>query len=1369
MDNIVEVILRVRDQASAALAQVQRAAGDVRRSLSEVQRGLEGLGSSLGAILGTGGLAYALSSAARAAQEAESSMRVLANTARAVGVDYDQLSRALNQVLEPLGVLPEQAASAAAQLLRAGFTTEQITAAFQAGAASALAAGKTAAQGIENVAMALSTGQSVYLNYIGIAENIGSVINKVASSMKGASEEAIRQAQNQAALNVILRATAQEVASLPDLLTGLTGATNRFNLELYQLRVTIGQQVRPVLTALYQVGADLLGLFRNLDPAVRQSIATWAMATTATTGLATAVGALLPVVRNAATVVMGLGRTLLWLVTSPIGLVVGGVALLAREWINMSGSAEDARRKLHILGQALWGLAEVARGVVQAMAGLLSNLGNGLAAIARAFLRVVQGDFTGAWREIQNSWNLEAWAARFTAANESIRKGLALMGSSLRGEVRPEVERTGKAIEDLVARWQAFFTAAQRQGDVAAPKLPPLPGLDAGAGAGAEKLEKTKNAAEQLRDSLTALRQLYEIGRISAEQYAQGLQLIYDRALELERRFPQLASALRDVALDARKGLEDLRRAAEEEGKRISDALLRLAQDIAAARAESWARAWEASFPPPERLRERLAELQRLFELGRISQDEFAQGLVEIYAQARRLEPMFPQLAAGYQDLQLAVQSALRSIRRETQDLPDWETATSGLKTFLEGVPAVAQGAVEAVQSLIGVLGADELEQVIQTNIAFLLDLQRQVPAGTAAYLALDAAIAKLRQTYLELYPVVRATNEEIFIPAGNWYDVVAGAKQYKEELAKLLQEYQNGAISHSEFNKKLSELLADLQGILPVWEEWVDEQERAGVNMTAAREALAVLNNELAVLGIRINSIEREKFQWLFDPLAGLDTTPSGLQTFLQGVPDVARGTVEAVRSLVEQLGADDLREVLETNIAFLVDLQQRVPEGTDAYRALSAAIAELRLEYLRLFPAVQVVEEEVLTPAENYYDVVAGAKAYREELEELLSALEKGAISQEEFNEKFAQLLDDLQGILPVWEEWLEGLEAKGVNTESARQALALLNTELAKTPERIRAIERTRLDRWLSDLTSAIQTATNAISGMLDAFNAQTFGSGLTQFARGLGDLLGLIPGGGLIGGLVSAVGGLLGRIWDGIASVFDSGWRKVQERLRNAVSRFTLISTDAFAGAIERYQERYLFGLIRVTKYRINETFLALAQSIASALEGGVLNGIKRAATAFLRGAVEWAELLRQGIREAIEAAVIEAVIRGAVIKGALGKLLDQLVAALASGDYSLAQGVVRQIAAAIPGLVSALEGVLTPFRNALESAFPSDLTGPGVRAIQYQLPTVSMGAPAWVSEMGRHVERFGLYVEDLVERGIRVQVVGTDWILREVAV
>jgi hypothetical protein len=1496
MDNVVEVILRVRDQASAALAQVQRAAGDVQRSLGEVQRGLEGLGSSLGAILGTGGLAYALSSAARAAQEAEASMRVLQNTARAAGVDYARLSATLNQVLEPLGVLPEQAAQATAMLLRAGLSTEQIAAAFQAGAASALNAGKTAAEGINNVAMALSTGQSIYLNYIGIAENIGPVLNKVASSMKGASDEAIKQAQNQAALNIILRATAQEVASLPDILTGLTGATNRFNLELYQLKVTIGQQVRPVLTALYQIGADLLGLFRNLDPAVRQSITTWAMATTAATGLATAVGMLLPVIRNAATVVLGLGRTLLWLVTSPIGLVVGAVALLAREWINMSGSAEDARRKLYILGQALWGLAEVAQGVVQAVAGLLSNFGNGLATIARAFLKVIRGDFVGAWEEIKNSWNLESWAARFTAANESFKRGLDLIGSSFRGEVRPEVEKTGKALEDLVTRWQQFFNAAQKQGDGAAPKLPPLPGLDAGPGAG--DAGKTQTAADRLRGSLTALRQLYELSRISAEQYAQGLQLIYDRALELERRFPQLASALRDVALDARKGLEDLRRAAEEEGKRISDALLQLAQDIATAKTEAWARAWEANFPPPDKLKERITELQRLFTLGRISEDQFARGLQEIYERAVALERQFPNLAAGYQEVQLAVQSAIRSIAQEGRDLPDWETAASGLKTFLEAIPGVAKGAVETVRSLVGVLGADDLWEVIEANIAFLLDIQSQIPTGTAAYQALDNAIAELRQTYIDLYPAVRAANEEVFIsaedwynvvagaeeyreelrkligdyergaisqdrlnqklaelldslqsilptwekwvdtqekagkvvtaerealaalneelatlgirinsidrekfrwlfdplqgiditpsglqtflqgvpdvaretvetmrsligvlgaddlrevfeaniaflldlqqkvpegtdayralaaaiaelrleylrlfsivqeaheeiftPAEDWYDVVAGAKAYRDELVKLVQGYQSGAIAHDEFNKRLAELQNDLQGILPAWGAWVDEQERAGKNMAAAREALAALNEELATLGIRISNIDKEKFQWLFDPLQGVDTTPSALQTFLQGVQDVARGTVETVRSLIGQLGADDLREVLETNIAFLLNLQQRVPESTDAYRALAAAIGELRVEYLKLFPVVREANEEIFTPADNYYDVEAGVKAYREELEGLLSALEKGTISQEEFNEKFAELLGNLQGILPVWKEWLEGVEAAGVNTEAARQALSALNEELAQTQERIRSIEQARLDRWVSDLTNAIQTATDAISGMLDAFNADTFGRGLAQFARGLGDLIGLIPGGRLIGGLVSAVGGLLGRLWDGIASVFDSGWGKVQARLTQISSEFKLVDPAILQRAVETYYERYLFGLINVTKYRVNEEVLKTLTDAAKRAEGAVRSALQAAVTSD-EPALAW----QRSIYQATIDAVVQGLMESEAVRAALGDFATQFALAVASGDASAIMVAGKELADAFAGLASylaALQDVLAEWRKAIE--------------------------------------------------------------------
>lgn len=275
--NLVEVILRLRDEASGALRQVAQSAEEARArigslsdGLSQISRGLTGLGNSLGAILGSAGLTYALKSAADAAFEAQTGMQVLARTAAMAGVDFNELRSILDPLLKSLGVLPEQATQATAQLLRAGFSVEQIAAAFQAGAASALLAGRSAAEGINNVAMALATGQSIYLNYIGIAENIGPVLQEVASSMQGASEEAIRQAQNQAALNVILNATKNEVASLPDLLGGYAGAQNRLNQSLYEAQKAIGEAVLPYLTALIELVNEAVQAFNDLDPEIKR-------------------------------------------------------------------------------------------------------------------------------------------------------------------------------------------------------------------------------------------------------------------------------------------------------------------------------------------------------------------------------------------------------------------------------------------------------------------------------------------------------------------------------------------------------------------------------------------------------------------------------------------------------------------------------------------------------------------------------------------------------------------------------------------------------------------------------------------------------------------------------------------------------------------------------------------------------------------------------------------------------------------------------------------------------------------------------------------------------------------------------------------
>ncbi|MFW8412793.1 hypothetical protein ACOIDN_32750, partial [Klebsiella pneumoniae] len=84
------------------------------------------------------------------------------------------------------------------------------------------------------------------------------------------------------------------------------------------------------------------------------------------------------------------------------------------------------------------------------------------------------------------------------------------------------------------------------------------------------------------------------------------------------------------------------------------------------------------------------------------------------------------------------------------------------------------------------------------------------------------------------------------------------------------------------------------------------------------------------------------------------------------------------------------------------------------------------------------------------------------------------------------------------------------------------------------------------------------------------------GLGMFARGLSGIMSFIPGLNVFAPLVDVVGGVLGRIVDGILGVFDSGWGRVQEAISKVASRFKPISREAFQSAVETYQESYLFG-------------------------------------------------------------------------------------------------------------------------------------------------------------------------------------------------
>lgn len=1211
MENLVEVILRLRDEASGALRQVAQAAEQARQrigslsdNLAQVSHGLQGLGSSLGAILGTAGLTYALKSAADTAFQARAAIQSLSVAAAQAGTSLEGVLGTLDPLLDRLGILPEQASGAVAMLLRAGFSVEQIAQAFEAGAASALAAGRTAAEGIENVAMALATGQSIYLNYIGIAENIGPVLQKVASSMKGASEEAIKAAQNQAALNVILRATAGEVAALPAFLEGYAAAQNRLSASLYEFRTAIGNAVLPYLTALYDLLAEGVEWFGSLDDSTKRAIGTGAVAAAGILGLGTAMGLLLPVAQNAITVFRGLAGTLLALAANPVTLVTAGAAYLAVAWAKSAETVEESRQRFALLGQTLMGLYDLIKGVFQSIVGLLSSVGQIFATIARAFVRVVQGDFRGAWEEVQRGLNLEAFAAKFEAANQSLVRGWSLLGKTLRGEVSESAMSAVRRVEELVDRVNASLEAARKANNAQIDLGKFTKGTATAFSEAASAAESASGKVSRLTDAVDVLRKRYELGDLTLAQYLQSLQAL------LSKWEPHL------------KGLK----AGTEEWRRYADAVLAARQAIEDATRSHMSEA-EAKGVEGWRI--------AILDTIRLGSTAYGRLMDQISALEARL-------ARG--GLSAKAEAELRDILEAAQRTArEWENEIfKALESESEEKLALAQALGEGV--------GEAMAEGIAEGIA-------------EGFSPTQNALVQRIQEELE--------SMKLDIPGGL-------LTQLDEDLAAVRAAALTGVIPKSD----LPQLLSDI----------ADRAEQMARNLYEAGELSA--SAFLQVLE-RVKRV-REEVGALSQPPEW--ETTSELLVFLKGIPSEAEAALQTVRDLAYVMGPNELGEVITANIAYLQELQAQVPPLTREYQILDDAIGKLRGMYLDLLPTAQAASDAITAASDaitqaapDYIDVAGAARMWTEQLEELRQKLQDGSISTEEFARQAEEIRGIVQAALPAWDDYLRSLEEQGVATEEAREALAKLNETLAKTPGYLQAVKRERLDVWANNLASAIRTAANATTELSNAFGAQTIGSGISHFARGASGILSLIPGIGQgVAAAVGVIGDVLGSVVDGIISMFDSGWGKVQDELRQAGSAFKLVDPAILQRTTETYTESYLFGLIQTTKYRVNEALLQQIQGAARTAENAVQGGLQAALNAAARGE-DWREAMRQSLYQVALQGVTQALMQSEAIRAALGPLTTALTEAILSGNT-------EAIAAATAALAQGMEALAPLFES-----------------------------------------------------------------------
>lgn len=1294
--NLVEVILRLRDEASGALRQVAQAAeqarariGSLSDNLAQVSHGLQGLGSSLGALLGSAGLTYALKSAADAAFEAQAGTQVLARTAAMAGVDFRELRSTLDPLLESLGVLPEQAAQATAQLLRAGFSVEQIAQAFEAGAASALAAGRTAAEGIENVAMALATGQSIYLNYIGIAENIGPVMQQVASSMKGASEEAIKAAQNQAALNVILQATAGEVAALPAFLQGYAAAQNRLNASLYEFRTAIGNAVLPYLTALYDLLAEGVEWFNSLGDSTKRAIGTGAVAAAGILGLGTAMGLLLPVIQNAITVFRGLAGALLTLASNPITLVVAGAAAIAVAWARSADTADETRKRWTLLAQAAIGLYDILKGVAQSIAGLFSSVGQLFSTFSAAFSKVLKGDFVGAWQEVQRGINLEVFAAKFEAANRSLTQGWRNLSSTVRGEVLDSTNQ-------ILGKFQGLVDKVRETTKITENLTDKLPDYSRAVSQAAGTSEKKERVTKSLTDALDVLKKRYELGQISLDQYLANLRSLLSR---WETHLQGLK-----VGTDEWKRYADAVLAAKRAIEEATTAASRVMTGPEVKGVEGW----------------RVAILDTI----RLGSTAYGQLMAQISALEARL-------ARG--GLSAQAEAELRAILEAAQRTArEWEDEI--LKAFeaedeekLARARALGQSLGEEIaQGIEEGLTSTQLD--IIAKIREELETQRIDPRG-----ALEADLSQL-QAGLRLGDIAP---EEY---AARLREII---DTYRSVLADL---YRSGEVDAGTFLQS-SEQLDRLQ------KEW---EELALTAQGAARIAEEAASNQMRIISEVMAEAEK----------AGQIDIPGGLRDLLQGplysvLTAVQTGALSASEGIYALYDAAENAQRTLTALYEAGEISaEEFQRGTQSLALYEGAIADLRMQVLQSIGPIVELGNAAGEMDEDFAPALTAAMSRLDEFRGYLDAIAQIEDPVERLRQ-LADLEEWLASAMPGLEELIRALEGAGINADIVLEVLKTLVQRMRELGDESKRVQMDReAQRWTDGLRSAANAIQELHSGLMaiaDAFNAPTFGQALARFAGGFGQLVALIPGRRDIGGLIGAVGGFIGSIWDGIASVFDSGWGRAQAKIREATAKWDLVDPALAQRAVEQYTESYLFGLIRTTKYRVNEDLLKQIQEAARTAENAVQGGLQAALNAAARGE-DWRGALQQSLYSTTLNAVASALMQSEAINAALGPLTTALAEAILSGST-------EAITAATTALAQGMEALAPLFESlgqALGEFLPRQLSeaGKSIRDLTASLEGGITGAVKSALQAGLRGEDWQVELSSRIQEGILSAVVDT---------
>lgn len=539
------------------------------RSIGRIRQDLEKLGNNLPALLGGAGLVAGLKGAAEQAAKAEASMRVFGAVVERTGQGTAEANKVVSQLADRFGVLPSVVQENITLLLRQNFTLEQAAQALSLGAASALAFGKDAAAGFEGVAQAASTGLSIYLNYIGIAENLGPALQKVETATKNLSEEQQKQAKAQAMVNLLQKAAGDELRTVDVFLQSYSGSMSRLNRALSEFAVEIGRNVLPVLLRIVETGTRLLQGFNALPDPVRNAASAFAIGAAGMTALATAAGVLV---------------TALGPLAGPAGLLVlaaGGLAAL----VSALSGANDAKRNLEQLKAAF---ADLDKHLGPEQRKVWDEYGKSLKKIGKdaqeakdqvvdAVAKMVAASVYGAQiiRLNEQKASLEAQRAVEKAILENIenqlklRKEAGISNNAVLKAIQEQIDKQKEVVALYDRQIRAIDLAVGKTKEMALVEFLPKALREVfgtGAGGASSNFTAAATAADKLTERLADLERSMQAGIISQSAYRSGLNRLVQEADAL-RKGLKAGSDEWDKAVDvmgrAKSALETLDKAAQ--------------------------------------------------------------------------------------------------------------------------------------------------------------------------------------------------------------------------------------------------------------------------------------------------------------------------------------------------------------------------------------------------------------------------------------------------------------------------------------------------------------------------------------------------------------------------------------------------------------------------------------------------------------------------------------------------------------------------------------------------------------------------------------------------------------------------------------